>query len=64
MVRLKIRFSSALTLISWPYVFQIEDATLNQWRSLLKQSYGRVGDEAITEAWDYMQTVVSSVRTK
>ena len=39
--------------------FQIEDITLTQLRLQLNTSYGRKGEEAVTEAWDYMQTIVS-----
>ena len=49
-----------LRKIMLPLLFrQIEDITLTQLRIQLNTSYGRKGEEAVTEAWDYMQTIVS-----
>ena len=41
------------------YSLQIEDLTLTQLRIQLNSSYGRKGEEAVTEGWDYMQKIVS-----
>ena len=54
-------YSAVLDTLCVYYVFQIEDITLDQLRSQLKRSYGRVGEESVTEAWDSMQTLVRFV---
>ena len=46
-------------LASSDFFLQIEDITLTQLRIQLNTSYGRKGEETVTEAWDYLQTIVS-----
>lgn len=44
-------------ILFYAFRYKIEDITLTQLRIQLNTSYGRTGEEAVTEAWDYMQTI-------
>ena len=41
------------------FLLQIEDVTLSQLMKQLNLSYGKKGEEPVTEGWDYMQKIVS-----
>lgn len=44
-------------ILFYAFRYKIEDLTLTQLRIQLNSSYGRKGEEAVTEGWDYMQKI-------